>query len=169
MENTTPLHTGHTHHGVRCFGYQKHSGTDLGKALKQVSCQNLPVPTKKFVPVFRPPYCVCVAAFAYAALCDTILPKAKQLCWSREDCFILYNIESLVVKYLLLVAYPQPKLVESGSTLITGMHSSDRFRINQRKGWPQWEQLTNTGKPFYQEKENTHVNSAFRLSEFLSF
>ena len=81
---------------------------------------------------------VCVAAFAYAALCDTFLPKATQLCWSREDCFILYNIESLVVKYLLLVvAYPQPKLVESGSKLITGMHSSDRFRINQRKGWPQ--------------------------------
>ena len=79
-----------------------------------------------------------MAAFAYAALCDTILPKATQLCCSREDCFILYNIESLVVKYLLLVvAYLQPKLVKSGSTLITGMHSSDRFKINQRKGWPQ--------------------------------
>lgn len=139
------------------------------KKQEQVSCQNLPVPTKKFVPLFRPPYSVCVVDFAYAALCDTILPKAKTLCSSREDCLILYNIESLVVKYLLLVvAYPQPKLIDSGSTLIMGMHSSDLFRINQRKGWPQWEQFTNTvsdaGKPFYQEKkENTHFNSVFCL------
>ena len=48
------------------------------------------------------------------------------------------------------------------------MHSSDLFRINQRKGWPQREQFTNTvsdaGKPFYQEKkENTHFNSVFCL------
>ena len=133
MWKTPHLYTLETHHGARCFGYPKHSGLDRGKALKQVSCQNLPVCAS-----LPTPYWVCVAAFAYAALCDTILPKATQLCCSREDCFILYNTESLVVKYLLLVvAYLQPKLVKSGSTLITGMHSSDRFKINQRKGWPQ--------------------------------
>lgn len=168
-KHRTFKHWTHTHRGVRCSGYQKHSGTDRVKEQRQVSCQKIPVLNKKFVPLFRPPYSVCVADFPYAALCDTILPKAKQLCWSREDCLFPYNIESLVVKYLLLVvAYPQPKVRELGSTLIMGMRSSHLFRINQRKGWPQQEQFTNTisdaGKPFYQEKkENTHFNSAFCL------
>lgn len=71
-------------------------------------------------------------------LCDAgSLPKAKQLCWSREDCLFPYNIESLVVKYLLLVAaYPQPKVIELGSTLIMGNASSDVFSelISERDG-----------------------------------
>lgn len=55
-----------------------------------------------------------------------------------EDYLILYNIGSHLVNYLLLVvAYPQPKLVESDSTSIMGIHSSNLFRINQQKGWPQ--------------------------------
>ena len=169
VENTTPLNTGHTPMGWGALDIRRTQEQTESKSRKeQVSCQNLPVPTKKFVPLLQPHF-VCVIDFTYAALCDTILPKAKQLCWSREDCLILYNIESLVVKYLLLVvAYPQPKLIESGSTLIMRMHSSDLFRINQRKGWPQREQFTNTvsdaGKPFYQEKkENTHFNSVFCL------
>lgn len=102
-----------------------------------LSPNSLPVPLRAFIlamPTSLIP-CMYVVDYAYTTFCDPVLPEATQLCWAWEDFF--YSVESFVKYLLLLIAYLQPKLVESGGRLVVGIYTSNLSKINQQKEWLQ--------------------------------